>query len=155
MVAPTSDDGDQQHAVFENGKVTVPESMKKKRISSSRKMAWVPAIKNHEDESALPNSILACINEYLIGANAALCPYFLATSGAAGLIQSFGSEEVKRIFLPKMFSGQWTGTMDLTEPGGGSDVGDILSKRYPTDQPGIYKIKGTKCFITGGGQDNY
>lgn len=152
IVAPTSDDGDQQHAVFENGKVTVPPSMKdayffiqENGLGSSNK--------DHNDESALPLSIISCTNEYLIGANAALCPYFLATTGAAGLIQSFGSEKIKQIFLPKMFSGQWTGTMDLTEPNGGSDVGDILSKAIATDEPGVYKIKGTKCFITGGDQD--
>lgn len=152
VIAPTNDDGDQQHAVFENGKVTVPQSMKdayffvqENGLGSNNK--------DHHDESALPLSILSCTNEYLMGANAALCPYFLATSGASGLIQSFGSEQLKNIFLPKMFSGQWTGTMDLTEPNGGSDVGDILSKATPTDEPGVYKIKGTKCFITGGDQD--
>ena len=152
VIAPTNDDGDTLHAVFENGTVTVPQSLKdayffiqENGLGSSNK--------DHTDESALPSCVLACTNEYLIGANAALCPYFLATSGSAGLIQSFGTEELKSIFLPKMFSGQWTGTMDLTEPNAGSDVGDSMSRATPTDEPGIYKIKGTKCFITGGDQD--
>ena len=52
-----------------------------------------------------------------------------------------------------MYSGEWAGTMCLTEPNAGSDVGDLLTKAYPTDEPGVYKIKGTKCFITGGEQD--
>ncbi len=152
VIAPTNDDGDTQHAVFENGKVTVPESFKdayffvqENGLGSSNK--------DHNDESALPMSILSCTNEYLMGANAAFCPYFLATSGSAGLIQSFGSQELKDLFLPKMFSGQWSGTMDLTEPIGGSDVGELLTRAYPTDTPGVFKIKGTKCFITGGDQD--
>lgn len=152
IVAPTNDDGDTQHAVFENGKVTVPESFKdayffiqENGLGSSNK--------NHHDESALPMSILSCSNEYMMGANGAFCPYFLATSGSAGLIQNFASQEVKDIFLPKMFSGQWSGTMDLTEPIGGSDVGELLTKAYPTDTPGVYKIKGTKCFITAGEQN--
>ncbi len=77
----------------------------------------------------------------------------MATTGASGLIRDFGNEKVKNIFLPKMFSGQWAGTMDLTEPNSGSDVGDIITKATPTDEPGVYKIVGTKCFITGGDQD--
>lgn len=152
VVAPTNDDGDSIHAVYTQGSVQVPPSFKdvyffvqENGLGSSNK--------DDQDESALPCSVIACINEYLVGANAALCPYFLATTGSAGLIQSFGSEKVKSIFLPKMFSGQWSGTMDLTEPGGGSDVGDILTRAYPTDEPGVYKIKGTKCFITAGDQD--
>lgn len=152
VIAPTNDDGDTLHAVFADGKVTVPDSMKEAYFFIQEN-GLGSSNKDHNDESALPLSILSCTNEYLIGANAALCPYFLATSGSAGLIQTFGSQELKDLFLPKMFSGEWTGTMDLTEPNGGSDVGDILSRAYPTDQPGVYKIKGTKCFITGGDQD--
>ena len=129
VVAPTNDDGDNLHAVFENGQVRVPDSMKQAYFFIQEN-GLGSSNKDHNDEAALPYCIQACTNEYLIGANAALCPYFLATSGAAGLIQSFGSDELKRIFLPKMFSGQWSGTMDLTEPNSGSDVGDILSKAF-------------------------
>jgi alkylation response protein AidB-like acyl-CoA dehydrogenase len=57
------------------------------------------------------------------------------------------------MFLPKMMDGTWSGTMCLTEPTAGSDVGDILSKAYPTDDPRIFKIKGNKIFITGGDND--
>lgn len=152
VVAPCNDDGDAQHACFVDGKVTVPESFKKPYFTVQEK-GLGSSNKNHKDESALPMSIYACCCEYLAAANAALGPYFMATSGSVGLVQTYGSEEAKRVFLDKMFSGQWAGTMDLTEPGGGSDVGDILTRAYPTDQPGIYRIVGTKCFITGGDQD--
>ncbi|MDO4540957.1 MAG: acyl-CoA dehydrogenase, partial [Syntrophomonadaceae bacterium] len=63
------------------------------------------------------------------------------------------SEDTKQRFLDKMWTGEWSGTMALTEPSAGSDVGDMLSKAFPTDEPGIYRIKGNKCFITGGEQD--
>jgi len=96
---------------------------------------------------------MGATNEFLAAANAASGPYVMATTGASGLIRDFGSEKVKNIFLPKMFSGQWAGTMDLTEPNSGSDVGDITTKAFPTDEPGVYNIVGTKCFITGGDQD--
>lgn len=152
VLAPCNDDGDALHATFQEGRVKVPESFKKPYFLVQEK-GLGSSNKNHQDESALPGSIYSCCCELLAAANAALGPYFMATSGAAGLIQSYGSEEVKNLFLPKMFSGQWTGTMDLTEPGGGSDVGDILTRAYPTGQPGVYRIVGTKCFITGGEQD--
>lgn len=52
-----------------------------------------------------------------------------------------------------MYSGQWAGTMALTEPNAGSEVGNITTRAIPTDKPGVYKIKGSKCFISGGDQD--
>ena len=76
--------------------------------------------------------------------------YIGLASGAANLIQTFGDQKLEDMFLPKMFNGDWGGTMALTEPTAGSDVGDILSKAYPTDDPRIYKIKGNKIFISAG-----
>lgn len=73
--------------------------------------------------------------------------------GCCGLVRDFGSEYLKRVYLPKLYSGKWTGTMDLTEPNAGSDVGDTVTRAIPTDTPGEYLIKGTKCFISGGDQD--
>lgn len=152
VIAPTNKDGDKIQAQFQNGQVKVPDSMKKAYhfIQSS---GLGCSNKNHNDESALPLCILGCSWEYLAAANPALAPYFVLTSGACNLIQSFGDEKLKKLFLPKMFSGQWSGTMAVTEPGGSSDLGDLLAKAYPTDEPGVYKIKGTKCFITGAEQD--
>jgi len=152
VVAPTNEDGDKQHAVYKNGKVTTPESFKKP-YWTVQENGLGSSNADHSDPSALPLCLMGCTNEYLAAANAASGPYVMATTGASGLIRDFGSEKVKNIFLPKMFSGQWAGTMDLTEPNSGSDVGDIITKATPTDEPGVYKIVGTKCFITGGDQD--
>ncbi len=152
VVAPTNEDGDKLHAVYKNGKVTTPESFKKP-YWTVQENGLGSSNADHSDPSALPLCLMGCTNEYLAAANAASGPYVMATTGASGLIRDFGSEKVKNIFLPKMFSGQWAGTMDLTEPNSGSDVGDIITKATPTGEPGIYKIVGTKCFITGGDQD--
>ena len=152
VVAPTNEDGDKQHAVYKNGKVTTPESFKKP-YWTVQENGLGSSNADHSDPSALPLCLMGCTNEYLAAANAASGPYVMATTGASGLIRDFGNEKVKNIFLPKMFSGQWAGTMDLTEPNSGSDVGDITTKATPTDEPGVYKIVGTKCFITGGDQD--
>ena len=151
-VAPTNDDGDTIHAVYKNGKVTTPESFKKP-YWTVQENGLGSSNADHSDPSSLPLTLMGATNEFLAAANAASGPYVMATTGASGLIRDFGSEKVKNIFLPKMFSGQWAGTMDLTEPNSGSDVGDITTKVFPTDEPGVYNIVGTKCFITGGDQD--
>ncbi len=152
VVAPTNDDGDTIHAVYKNGAVTVPESFKK-AYWAVQENGLGSSNADHTDPSSMPLCVMGATNEYLAAANAALGPYAMATTGASGLIRDFGDEKVKNIFLPKMFCGQWAGTMDLTEPNSGSDVGDIITKAFPTDEPGIYRIVGTKCFITGGDQN--
>ena len=151
-VAPTNDDGDTIHAVYKNGKVTVPESFKK-AYWTVQENGLGSSNADHSDPSSMPLSVMGATNEFLAAANAASGPYAMATTGSAGLIRDFGSDKVKNIFLPKMYSGKWAGTMDLTEPNSGSDVGDITTKAFPTDEPGVYNIVGTKCFITGGDQD--
>ena len=76
-----------------------------------------------------------------------LCP--LLTQGAVDALNAHGSEELKRIYLPKMVSGEWTGTMNLTEPHAGSDLG-ALTTRAERQPDGTYRITGTKIFITYG-----
>ncbi|MBP7342791.1 MAG: acyl-CoA dehydrogenase [Smithellaceae bacterium] len=152
VVAPTNEDGDKLHAVYKDGKVTTPESFKKP-YWTVQENGLGSSNADHSDPSSLPLCVMGCTNEYLAAANAASGPYVMATTGAAGLIRDFGSGKIKNLFLPKMYSGRWSGTMDLTEPNSGSDVGDITTKATPTGEPGIYNIVGTKCFITGGDQD--
>lgn len=152
VIAPTNDDGDTLHAQYKDGKVTVPESFKK-AYWFVQENGLGSSNGDHTDPSSMPLCIMGATNEYLAGANAALGPYAMATTGSSGLIRDFGSDQLKNLFLPKMFSGEWAGTMDLTEPNSGSDVGDLSTKAIPTDEPGVYKIVGTKCFITGGDQD--
>jgi butyryl-CoA dehydrogenase len=71
------------------------------------------------------------------------------TSGAAHLILTFGNEEMKKTYLPKMFAGKWQGTMALTEPEAGSSLSDITTEAEPTNK-GCYKIRGQKIFISAG-----
>ncbi|MGE5381183.1 MAG: acyl-CoA dehydrogenase family protein, partial [Methylocystaceae bacterium] len=152
VVAPTNDENDNPGAVLKDGKVYVPEGMKK-AYWSFEENGWGCCNYDHNYEGALPRCLRAATAEYFSAANPGMGPYLFAGCGAAELIQDFGSEELQAKFLPKMFSGEWAGTMDLTEPNGGSDVGDLLTKAIPTDVPGLYKIKGSKCFISGGDQD--
>ena len=77
-----------------------------------------------------------------------LCP--LLTFGAIDAIEAQGSDELKRLYLPKMVSGEWTGTMNLTEPHAGSDLGQLQDAARSKQADGTYRIFGTKIFITYG-----
>lgn len=153
LIEPSNEDCDKNPVSFENGKVTIPATIGPlfKKIQEE---GWGSSnIDKSEDSMVLPHVIHSMIIEMFSAANPAFTPYIILTSGAAGLIQSFGDEKLKEMFLAKMMDGTWSGTMCLTEPTAGSDVGDILSKAYPTDDPKIFKIKGNKIFITAGDND--
>ncbi|NLM87833.1 MAG: acyl-CoA dehydrogenase, partial [Syntrophomonadaceae bacterium] len=148
MIAPANDDGEAQPARFENGQVILPESYAK-TFHYIQENGFGSSNIDEKAEGVMPQVVYAAIQEMLASANPAWSPYIALTTGAAGLIQTFGDEKLKEMFLPKMFSGEWSGTMCLTEPTAGSDVGDILTKAYPTGNSRVFKIKGSKQFITG------
>ncbi|OLN27824.1 acyl-CoA dehydrogenase [Desulfosporosinus metallidurans] len=152
VVAPTNDDGDTIGAIFKEGKVTVPPSFHK-AFKFIQENGWGASNSDVEGEGALPEILNEAVREFIIGANPAMSPYIGLCGGIASVIKAFGSPEQIALYTPKMFEGIWEGTMCLTEPGGGSDVGDMTTKAYATDNPLIYKVKGTKCFITGGDHD--
>ena len=152
IVAPTNDDGDTIGAVFKDGKVTVPPSFHK-AFRYVQENGWGSSNKDIDGEGTLPEILSGAVREFMYAANPAFTPYVGLTGGIAAVIKEFGSPEQIARFTPKMFEGLCGGTMCLTEPSGGSDVGDLGSKAYPTDEPSIYKIKGTKCFITAGDHD--
>ncbi|HBV87580.1 MAG TPA: acyl-CoA dehydrogenase [Desulfosporosinus sp.] len=152
VVAPSNDDGDTIRAVFKDGKVTVPPSFHHafKYVAEN---GWGASNKDKDGEGSLPSLLYGAVHEYMIAANPAFVAYLGLPGGVGSVIKQFGSKEQIDFFTPKLFETTWGGTMCITEPGGGSDVGDMLSKAYPTDDPRIYKIKGTKCFITCGDHD--
>src|SRR5450631_3413915 len=100
----------------------------------------------------LPRVLSAMIEEMWNGANVAfaLCP--MLTRGAIDAIELRGSDALKAAYLPKMVSGEWTGTMNLTEPQAGSDLSPVRTQAVPTGD-GRYRIKGQKIFITYGEHD--
>ncbi len=154
VVEPTSDDGEINPIKFENGQViispTVPTVYKKLQSEG-----W-GCSNNDTSEGAvvLPQVLMFPLWEMFSAANPAFVPPFLCMAqGSSMLINELASDDIKEKFLPKMFSGDYTGTMCLTEAQAGSDVGEIASKAFPTDEPGIYKIKGQKIFISNGDND--
>jgi 3-(methylthio)propanoyl-CoA dehydrogenase len=147
VVAPSCDDAEGVGVKFEGGKVTVPQSFKD-AYHFLQENGWG----NHDPEEpgVLPHIVQAAYREYFTGANNTIG---LLTEGAAKLIATYGRPEDKARFLPQMYKGKWGGTMCLTETGAGTDVGASVTKAFPTETPQVYRIKGTKNFITGGDHD--
>jgi alkylation response protein AidB-like acyl-CoA dehydrogenase len=100
----------------------------------------------------LPHVVAIAFEEYMIAANMAFAMYPGLTQGAIAAINVVGSPEQKQTYMPKMISGRWTGTMNLTEPHCGTDLGLLKTKAEP-QADGTYKITGTKIFISAGEHD--
>ncbi len=100
----------------------------------------------------LPHVVSTAITEYIVSANQAFEMYNGLTQGAIASILAKGTDEQKRMYVPKMVSGEWGGTMNLTEPHCGTDLGLLRTKAEP-QADGSYKISGTKIFISSGEHD--
>lgn len=152
VVAPINKEGDQIGVKFENGKVKVPPAYVK-AYKFLQENGWGTANESLCSDTIMPLTLYRAYNEMLIAASPALMSYIKLTTGAANLIYRFGTDKDRELFLENMISGNWSGTMCITEPNAGSDVGDAATRAYPTSDPRIYKIKGVKMFITGGEVD--
>jgi alkylation response protein AidB-like acyl-CoA dehydrogenase len=152
VVAPTNIDGDRIGAKFENGKVTTPPSFHR-LYKMMQDNGYGASAFDPDEEGKVPHTFHFILEEFFNAGNMAFMAYFGLIGGSSMLIRDFGREEDKERFLPNMYAGKWAGTMCLTEPCCGSDVGDITTRAYATDDPRVYKIKGTKCFITAGDHD--
>jgi alkylation response protein AidB-like acyl-CoA dehydrogenase len=152
VVAPINKEGDEIGVKFENGKVKLPPAYVE-AYKFLQENGWGSANESLASDTIMPLTLYRAYNEMLIAASPALMSYIKLTTGAANLIYRFGTDKDRELFLENMLNGKWSGTMCLTEPNAGSDVGDATTRAYPTDDPRIYKIKGTKMFITGGEVD--
>ncbi|MBB1602258.1 acyl-CoA dehydrogenase [Variovorax sp. UMC13] len=152
VVAPLNVEGDRNPSSFKDGEVTTSKGFKDafaQYVSGGWQGLQHPADFGGQ---GLPKTIGAACGEMLNSANMsfALCP--LLSDGAIEALLTAGSDELKAVYLEKLVSGQWTGTMNLTEPQAGSDLALVRSRAEP--QPdGTYKVFGTKIFITYGEHD--
>ena len=139
-------------AVFKDGKVFAPE-IYHRLWKLYAQGGWFSIADSPEvGGQGLPEVVgAACMNMFF-ACNEAFVMYASLTHGAAKLVEKFCSEELKAVYLNKMFDGTWGGTMCLTEPGAGSDVG-ALKSTAKRNQDGTYSIIGTKCFISAGDHD--
>lgn len=137
---------------LENGKVKVPEEYHRV-FKLYKEGEWLGMIDDPKwGGQGMPKTVSLAANEYFYGANAAFMLYHGLTHGAAKMIETLGTEKQKQLYLKKLYSGQWSGTMLLTEANAGSDVGALESVAKPNPD-GTYSITGTKIFISGGEQD--
>lgn len=114
---------------------------------------WIAAREDYDHGGQqMPATISNACNFIFHAANTSAASYFGLTGGSADLISTFGSQELKDTYLKKMFSGQWQGTMALTEPHAGSSLGDITTTATLAED-GSYRIKGQKHFISAGDHD--
>ncbi|MBF0117703.1 MAG: acyl-CoA dehydrogenase [Desulfobacterales bacterium] len=148
-IMPTRELGDKEGCKLENGKVTVPESFHK-IYDLLKEGEWIAMTEDPEwGGQGMPRTVALAASDYFNGANYPFMMYPGLTHGAGKLVEAFGTEKQKKIFLKKMFSGEWTGTMLLTEPEAGSDVG-ALTTTATRNPDGTFSIKGNKIFISSG-----
>jgi hypothetical protein len=152
VIFPTLKEGDQEGCHIKDGKVTVPKCFREpwKKYTEA---GWINPMDSPDvGGQGIPHTTGYAVSELFCAANYAFCMYPGLTHGAANLINVYGTEEQKKKYMEKLFSGEWTGTMCLTEPGAGSDVGALktTAKRLPD---GKFLITGTKCFISAGDHD--
>ena len=151
-ILPTQVIGDRQGVHFENGVVTVPDEFKKV-YETYREGEWVAMTESIDwGGQGMPQTVALAASEYFIGANLAFMMYPGLTHGAGRLIETFGTSKQKELFVKKLYTGQWCGTMLLTEPEAGSDVGALTTTARENDD-GTYSITGNKIFISGGEHD--
>lgn len=151
-ILPTYTECDKVGVTFDNGTVKVPECLRKphKLLVEGE---WGALTESPEyGGQGLPFTIAQAAMEYLTGANYILTTYPILGHGAGKMIDLFGTREQKELFLEKLYTGVWGGTMLLTEPSAGSDVGALTTSAKKCDD-GTYEITGSKIFITNGEQN--
>jgi alkylation response protein AidB-like acyl-CoA dehydrogenase len=149
QMAPSNADGDRVGAQWSDGTVTMPDSFKPV-YDTMCEGGWLGmVIRPEAGGMGLPETIGTACTEFFSGANVSLTLTLMLTRGAAMMIDQAGTDLAKRLFVDKLVTGEWTGTMCLTEPQAGSDVGASKTKAVKLDD-GTYRISGEKIFITSG-----
>ncbi len=152
VTGPLNGSGDAQGCRIEDGRVITPDGFKEawdKTWEAGWRTISSPSRWGGQDAPAMVGSF---VEEMMCGANSAFSMYTGLTLTAAELIMDCATEEQKQKYVPKMMSGEWTGTMCLTEPHAGSDVGAASTTATRNDD-GTYNIRGTKIFISAGDND--
>ncbi|MCZ4272027.1 acyl-CoA dehydrogenase family protein [Maritalea porphyrae] len=151
VLAPLNKKGDQQGSTFAKGEVATPEGWRE-AYQQLVEMGWnSPKTGAEHGGMGLPSVVNASIQEMFTSANTSFMLAPLLTQGAIESIAGFASPQLQEVYLPKLVTGEWTGTMNLTEPQAGSDLAAITSKAVP--QGDHYLISGQKIFITYGEHD--
>ena len=143
---------DEKAPYLEDGQVKVHPAVRT-MMKEWGEGGWISSSMPYEvGGQQLPITLHMLCNYIFAAANFAATGFPGLTTGAAHLILSYASDELKQTYVPQMLAGEWQGTMALTEPQAGSSLSDIITTAYPTDN-GYYNIKGQKIFISAGDHD--
>ncbi|RUU60646.1 acyl-CoA dehydrogenase [Mesorhizobium sp. M2C.T.Ca.TU.002.02.1.1] len=153
VMHPLNRVGDMEGCVrHDDGSVTTPKGFKD-AFDQYREGGWMGLAAPAEfGGQGLPYTVHTAVSEYMVSANMALMMYPGLTQGAIAAIVTHGTDEQKATWLPRLIEGAWTGTMNLTEPHCGTDLGLLRTKAVPNGD-GTYRISGQKIFISAGEHD--
>jgi alkylation response protein AidB-like acyl-CoA dehydrogenase len=152
LLCPINRSGDAEACHFENGEVTTPKGFKEAyKAYSEGGWSGLTGDVNYGGQG-MPKMLSAVIEEMSFAANSSFALYTILNTGATLTLSQHGSDELKQRYLPQMYSGNWSGTMCLTESHAGTDLGMIKTKAEPQID-GSYLLSGTKIFITAGEHD--
>jgi alkylation response protein AidB-like acyl-CoA dehydrogenase len=153
VVAPINITGDKEGCVLNpDGTVTAPKGYKE-AYKALTEAGWTALSGDPQyGGQGLPHFVNSAFSEMLSGASSAFGMYPGLTEGAISALTAGGTQEQKDLYLPKLISGEWSGTMNLTEPHCGTDLGLLRTKAVPQDD-GSYKISGQKIWISAGEHD--
>ncbi len=152
VTLPLNRTGDEEGASYSNGNVTTPAGFKE-AFKQYAEGGWIGLAADEEwGGQGMPKMLTVLADEMLFATNPSFMLYPLLSVGAGMALNSYASQEQKETYLPKMYTGEWSGTMCLTEPHAGTDLG-IIKTKAERNEDGTYNITGTKIFITGGDHD--
>src|SRR5690606_23613473 len=152
VMLPLNRTGDEEGAKYENGNVTTPAGFKE-AFKQYAEGGWIGLGADAEwGGQEMPKMLTVLSDEMLFATNPSFMLYSLLSVGAGMALNSYASQAQKQTYLPKIYSGEWSGTMCLTEPHAGTDLG-IIKTKAERNEDGSYSITGTKIFITGGDHD--
>lgn len=152
VILPLNRSGDEEAAQFDHGQVTTPTGFKA-AFQQYAEGGWIGLSADSEwGGQAMPKMLTVLSDEMLFATNPAFMLYPLLSVGAGMALNSYASQQQKATYLPKIYTGEWAGTMCLTEPHAGTDLG-IIKTKAEANADGSYNITGTKIFITGGDHD--
>ncbi len=152
LLAPINHSGDETGCRWVGGEVTTPKGFKE-AYKSYAKNGWAGLTGDVDfGGQGMPKLLSAQIEEMFFSANSSFALYAILNTGATLTLSEHASAELKARYLPKMYEGDWSGTMCLTEPHAGTDLGMIRARAIP-QKDGSYSLSGTKIFITAGEHD--
>lgn len=152
VIGPLNREADEMGCAWNNGEVSTPQGFKE-AYATFCEGGWGCLGGNPDfGGMGMPKTLVAAVEEMVQGSCIAFGLAPMLTAGACLALDAHGSDELKSRYLPKMYSGEWSGAMDLTEPHAGTDLGMIRTKAEPLED-GSFSLSGTKIFITWGDHD--